>query len=74
MKEELCNCCGKTLRISNLKTTSTEDALRIRKEWGYFSKKDLRIDSFVLCEDCYDEWIKTFKIPVKKETKQEVLC
>lgn len=72
-EEEICNCCGRALRTSRSGKTVTEDALRIRKEWGYFSEKDLQIHHIVLCETCYDAWIKQFKVPVKIEKKQEVL-
>ncbi len=75
MKQKvLCNCCGRALSTSDSGKTVTEDAVYIRKEWGYFSEKDLQIHHIVVCEDCYDEWIKQFKLPVKIEKKQEVLC
>lgn len=73
-KEVRCNCCGRTLQTSDSGKTVTEDAVYIRKEWGYFSEKDLQIHHIVLCEACYDAWIKQFRVPVKIETKQEVLC
>ena len=34
-----------------------------KKQWGYFSKRDGEIHSFLLCEDCYDEMVKKFVIP-----------
>ena len=73
-KEVLCNCCGRALQTSESGKTITEDAVYIRKEWGDFSEKDLHIHQIVLCEACYDAWIKQFKVPVKIEKKQEVLC
>lgn len=72
MKEqEYCNCCAKKLQ-TDMTGSRPEEALFIQKEWGYFSGKDLEIHRIVLCEECYDQWIKTFKIPVRIEIKQEV--
>ena len=50
-----------------------EDALIIKKEWGYFSKKDLEVHELVLCEHCYDVWKQGFIVPVCITGKQEVL-
>lgn len=44
-----------------------KDWASIEIKWGYFSNKDLRKDSWDLCEKCYDEFIKTFKIPIDTE-------
>ena len=66
-----CNQCGRMLRMEN--GILKEDALIIKKEWGYFSKKDLEVHEFVLCEACYDKWIRNFVIPVRSSGKQEVL-
>lgn len=70
---ERCNCCGKTLQTGKTKSGEPEEVVRIQKEWGYFSKKDLECHSILLCENCYDNWIRTFKIPVKIRIKKEVL-
>jgi len=72
MKTICCNCCGKTL----LQTGQflAEDAVSIRKEWGYFSAKDLEIHEMIICEACYDAWVQTFRIPVSVAEKQEVIC
>lgn len=70
-KQEFCNCCAKRINLGNTENSS-EEAVFIYKEWGYFSGKDLEIHHIVLCEECYDQWIKTFKIPVRIEIKQEV--
>lgn len=74
MKEQQkvkCNQCGRVLRME--KGILKEDALIIKKEWGYFSKKDLEVHELVLCEDCYDVWKQGFAIPVRITGKQEVL-
>ena len=67
----VCNVCGRKLReeAGILK----EDAFEATKEWGYFSKKDLVVHKFVICEECYDKMISQFKIPVAVIEKNEVL-
>ena len=40
-----------------------EDAFEAKKQWGYFSKKDGMLHSFVICEKCYDDMIEKFVIP-----------
>ena len=45
-----CNACGRQIE---------KEALWVRKEWGYFSKRDLEVHEFA--------------IPVKKTEKIEVL-
>jgi hypothetical protein len=50
-----------------------EDVADIKKEWGYFSLKDGRRDSFTLCEACYDRIVGQFVIPVKEEEMTELL-
>ena len=62
-KEILCNQCGKKLKVEN--DILKEDAFEAKKQWGYFSQKDAVLHSFVLCEECYDEMISRFAIPVE---------
>lgn len=66
-----CNLCGKSLRVED--GILKEDAFEATKEWGYFSKRDLEIHHFNLCEDCYDNLINSFKIPVEVKKQLEVL-
>lgn len=56
-----CNACGKELKMKN--DVLLEDAFEAKKQWGYFSRKDMKKHSFVLCEDCYDKWTAQFVIP-----------
>jgi ribosomal-protein-alanine N-acetyltransferase len=63
----ICNACGRTIN------TEKQDFLTMKKHWGYFSKKDLEIHEFTLCEECYDRMIKSFNIPVKITETTEVL-
>ena len=45
----------------------------IDKNWGYFSDKDGERHRIVLCETCYDMWIKSLKIPPVVEEVTEIL-
>lgn len=69
-REYICNACGKKLSMKN--GILQEDALIIKKEWGYFSHKDLEIHGIILCEDCYDKWVAQLKIPIDITQKNEV--
>lgn len=66
-----CNICGIKHKID--KGILTKDFIEVRKEWGYFSKKDLEIHSFNICEECYDKMIKDFKLSVTIKNKKEIL-
>lgn len=72
IKKELliCNKCGQPIGNKELPKT---DYLRVRKEWGYFSKKDLVIHEFNLCENCYDKMIENFTIAPQVLKKNEVI-
>jgi len=59
-KELFCNACGKKLEMEN--DILREDVFEGKKEWGYFSKKDITLHSFLMCEDCYDKMISSFAI------------
>ncbi len=66
-----CNKCGKELSYSN--GMFKEGVLQIIKEWDYFSKKDLEVHQFNVCEDCYERMIEDFIIPIDIKEKREVL-
>lgn len=66
-----CNACGRKLKSDH--GILKEDALFVKKDWGYFSKKDLQVHEFVLCEECFDEMTKKFQRPVTITDKREVL-
>lgn len=63
----LCNKCGKEFKTEN--GILHDDGLFVTKDWGYFSRKDLQIHRFHLCEDCYDKLVESFLIPVETEDK-----
>lgn len=70
-KYNFCNQCGRELQYEN--DILREDILAVRKDWGFFSKKDLQVHSFALCEECYDCLIQSFAIPVEVEEKTMVM-
>ena len=61
-KKIICNCCGKEIETVN--GIARQDYLPIKKEWGYFSKKDGKIQELVLCEDCWDDFCSRLAVPV----------
>ena len=69
--EMKCNKCGKNIKV--VEGTAREGVFECRYEWGYFSQKDLQIHQFNMCEDCYDEMVNSFVIPIKVSEKNEVL-
>ncbi len=71
-KEKIyCHSCGR--RIAQEHGILQEDVLTVKKDWGYFSKKDLQVHEFVICEDCYDKMIAGFAKPVEISEKKEAL-
>lgn len=61
----ICNKCKKEIKVIN--GIPQEDMLSVEKRWGYFSNKDNEVHKFDLCESCYDELLKSFKIEAEKE-------
>ena len=68
LEKVLCNCCGRELTVKE--SCLTEGVMYVCKDWGFFSKKDLVRHEFDVCEQCYDEMISKFQIPV---TEREIL-
>lgn len=66
-----CNCCGKQFTASG--NTLKKDMLHVKKQWGYFSKKDGIIHEFFVCEECYDKWLENFVIPPEIKNATELL-
>jgi ribosomal-protein-alanine N-acetyltransferase len=48
------------------------DFLEVKKEWGFFSEKDMELHQWDLCEACYDAFVKEFEIPVEIEEVMEL--
>ncbi|MBE5962391.1 MAG: hypothetical protein E7256_13595 [Lachnospiraceae bacterium] len=70
-KPLICNMCGRRLHVE--KGLLLEDACEVTKEWGYFSTRDLEIHHFTLCEECYNKFISSFKVPVDVIPKNEAM-
>ena len=59
----VCNCCGK--EIAN---HWGGDYLHVSKTWGYFSNYDEEVHEFDICQECYENFIKTFKVRIAVES------
>ena len=71
LTELYCNRCGKKLHVEN--GIAMEGVLPVDIAWGYFSQKDTQRHQFDLCEDCYDEIIRGFAIPVTEKIEKDLL-
>lgn len=67
----LCNSCGKKLAVKD--GIVREGRLSIDYAWDYFSEKDGEVHHIDLCEDCYDEMVLQFRIPLEVEEQVELL-
>ena len=66
-----CNRCGKKMNVKN--GIILEGNFSVEYNWGYFSNKDCERHILDLCEECYNQIVKEFKIPVDIESNIEVL-
>jgi hypothetical protein len=72
-RSRICNCCGKEFifDLDNPQFTHDieETVMQFKLEFGYFSNgKDMTSWTFDLCEQCIEDFVKTFKIaPLEKE-------
>ena len=64
----ICNGCGKVIAVKH--GMPMEGVLQVQQVWEYMSGKDGEVDSFDLCEECYDRMTEQFRIP---PTKAEVI-
>lgn len=71
MEKCFCNACGRELKTKE--GILQEDVLSVKKDWGYFSEKDLMVHEFIVCEKCYDAMISRFAKPVTVSEKREVM-
>lgn len=71
MRQIYCNRCGKEIEIKN--EIAQEDYIFIRKEWGYFSKKDGKTQEFLMCENCIKKLEEDFVIPSRWEDTIEMV-
>lgn len=66
-----CNKCGHVFQEKN--GILVEDFIEVNKRWGYFSGKDGKTYSFVLCEKCSDSLFEDFLYPVSVSDTKELL-
>lgn len=71
LKSVICNKCQKELLVE--KGILKEGCFDVTAPFGYFSKKDGQVHGFDLCEECYDEMITGFKLPVDVKEAKELL-
>lgn len=71
MEKIRCNCCGKVLEVD--KDIVCEDFVRVKKQWGYFSKKDGITQEFLICEQCVENVTAGFAVPVKEYETTEMI-
>ena len=71
LEKVVCNKCGRSLKVENGRLK--EGCFSATAAFGYFSRKDGSVHRFDLCEDCYDEMIAQFTVPVEEEEASELL-
>lgn len=70
-KKMVCNKCKKTINTGF--DSNREDYLHVVKDWGYFSKRDMQTHEFVICEECYEELLNWFELPVIVTRRNEAM-
>ena len=71
LMEVVCNKCGRKLKVENgflREYCFTADTI-----FGYFSHRDGVAHHFDLCENCYDQLISQFQVPVEEAEATELL-
>ena len=71
LKEVFCNKCGKQIEVEN--GMLREDCFEVNRTFGYFSHKDGETQTWDLCEDCYDRFVRSFQIPVTSKEETELI-
>lgn len=71
VKNVICNQCGKKIVVE--RGIEKEGVFSVDYLFGYFSEKDGERHSLDLCESCYDNWIRSFKVPVSIKAETELL-
>ncbi|MBO5293111.1 MAG: hypothetical protein J6B10_08035 [Lachnospiraceae bacterium] len=71
LTEVRCNRCGRNLTVE--KGILKEGCVHVDYDFGYFSSRDGICHRFDLCEECYEEIIQAFVLPVTEEESTELL-
>ena len=61
----VCNCCGRQLTTDE--NGYFEDFIHLEKEWGYFSGQDGVREEADICEDCWKQMKKMFRVSTEVE-------
>lgn len=62
IEDVFCNMCGNEIKKNEF--GKLYDYISVNKQWGYFSTLDGSSHEFDLCDTCYKEIIKKFKIKI----------
>lgn len=71
LKKIYCNRCKKAFELE--KGIVKEGIFEVEYQWSFFSQKDGQVHCFDICEKCYEDWTKEFKIPVTVEDSTELI-
>ncbi len=71
LEQVICNKCGRELTVKQ--GMLQEGIFEAKQNFGYFSRRDGVSHQFDLCEDCYDQLIGSFLVPVTEKEELELL-
>jgi hypothetical protein len=64
-EKKVCNPCGKTFTKTEADSFYWDSKIQqIFLYFGYGSKHDMEKWEFCMCEECIENFVKTFKIPI----------
>lgn len=67
----ICNGCGRVIVVKG--GMPMEGVFQARQVWEYMSGKDGEVDDFDLCEECYDQMTRKFRIPLTRTGQTELV-
>lgn len=70
LEKVICNQCKKVLKVED--GILKEGHFEGKQTFGYFSDKDGITHKFDLCEECYNQFIQNFKLPVEEIEEKEI--
>ena len=65
----ICNCCGKKMVVKE--GVLREGAISIHHAWDFFSEKDGEVHHWDMCEECYDNLLRQFRVEPDVEEQVE---
>ncbi|MBS7302608.1 MAG: hypothetical protein KIG50_00505 [Lachnospiraceae bacterium] len=71
LTEVKCNVCGRNMKLEQ--GMVKEGCFIADYSWGYFSSRDGMRHQFDVCEECYDNLVKGFSIPVTETENAELI-